>query len=597
MNDGSIDHRSLAILNGDVAGYSRLMANDEDATVRMLAVQRDSIGAAVLANHGRLVDFTGDNFLAEFGSALHAVLCALEIQRTNHAKSAGLAVEQRMSFRLGAHVGAVRIDGERIYGDAVNIAARLESFSEAGGICLSQQVLDQISTQIEIDCEDLGEKTLKNIPYPVRAYAIPAKALSGNSSAAQETPGNAIGVTKIPLGIPSIAVLPFANLSSDAEQEYLADGMTADIITGLSCDKRFVVIARNSVMQFKGKTPDIKEVGTMLGVRYVVEGSVRRIGARFRVTTALIEVETRRELWGDRFDRALTEIFEVFDELIEAIVTALGSHLKLAEQTRFRRKPPGQLGAWELATRAFADRGVTTIKDCLSLARRAVDIDPAYPYAWAVLGILTASKFPMGASDNHQADIEESLQQTDTALKLDPRDPFCLVAKSVALQYGGRPADSIEYLHRSLRLNPSDVFAHLYYGRGLTFSGKPELAIAHFERFNRLNPTDPGAHLAGMYHAIALLFLQRWEAAEAVARGSLAAIGGRNPWSAVFLMIALGAQGKLDAANVVVSEMKGLARKWDRKFVENFLTECQDDKKLLPPIFAILRSVWPDVNA
>ena len=141
------------------------------------------------------------------------------------------------------------------------------------------------------------------------------------------------------------------------------------------------------------------------------------------------------------------------------------------------------------------------------------------------------------------------------------------------------------------------MFAHLYYGRGLTFSGKPELAIAHFERFNRLNPTDPGAHLAGMYHAIALLFLQRWEAAEAVARGSLAAIGGRNPWSAVFLMIALGAQGKLDAANVVVSEMKGLARKWDRKFVENFLTECQDDKKLLPPIFAILRSVWPDVNA
>lgn len=596
MNVDPSERKPLAILNGDVAGYSRLMADDEDATISMLAAYRDAIGGAVLANHGRLVDFSGDNFLAEFGSGMHAVLCALEIQRAIHTKSVNIPVERRMNFRLGAHVGGVRIDGERIYGDAVNIAARLQALSEVGGICVSRQILDQVGGQIEIDHEDLGEQMLKNIPYPVHAYLIPTRALSG--SAEPPTPhkpqGKGIQARSVLSGIPTIAVLPFSNLSADVEQEYLVDGMTADIITGLSCDKRFSLIACNSVMQFKGKVPDLEEVGRVLGARYVVEGAVRRLGPRLRVSTALIDVETRREIWGERFDRALTEIFDVFDELIEAIVTALGSHLKLAEQTRFRRRAPGQLGAWELATRALANRGVSTLKDSLSLAQRAVEIDPEYAYAWAVLGFLTAFKFPMGVSDEHQADIDESLRQTGKALTLDSGDPFSVLAKAVALQYGGRAAESMEYLQRSLRLNPSDVLTHLYYGRGLTFSGKPVLAIAHFERFKRLNPADPGAHMAGMYHSIALAFLQRWEEAEEAARASLAASSGRNPWSLAFLMIALGGQGKLDEASAVAPELRGVAPKWDRKFVENFLTACQDDKELLPPIFEILRSVWRD---
>lgn len=596
MTEDSSERQLLAILNGDVAGYSRLMADDEDATVRMLAAHRAAIGVTVLAHHGRLVDFIGDNFLAEFGSAVHAVLCALEIQRAIHAQQANIPADRRMNFRLGAHVGGVRIDGDRIYGDAVNIAARLEGLSEVGGICVSQQVIDHVNGQIDIDCKDIGEQILKNIPYPVHAYVIPAKLLSDESSTPRRDNDNGIRDTRVPLGIPTIAVLPFSNLSVDMEQQYLTDGMTADVITGLSCDKRFSVIAYNSVMQFKGKIPDIKEVGNILGVRYMVEGAVRRIGPRLRVSTALIDVETRRELWGDRFDRAFTAIFDVFDELIEAIVTALGSHLKLAEQTRFRRKPPGQLGAWELATRALANRGPTTLQESLSLARRALEIDPEYAYAWAVLGFLTAFKFPMGVSDDHQADIDESLRQTGKALMLDPGDPFSLVAKSVAIQYAGRPAESMEYLQRSLRLNPSDVLAHLYYGRGLTFSGKPVLAIAHFERFERLNPADPGAHMAGMYHSIALAFLQRWEEAEKASRASVAASGGRNPWSWVFLMVALGGQGKFDEATAVPPELKGVAPNWDRKFVENALTAFQDDKELLPPIFEILRSVWPDDN-
>ena len=397
-------------------------------------------------------------------------------------------------------------------------------------------------------------------------------------------------------GIPTIAVLPFINLSADPEQEPLIDAITVDVITGLSCDPRLSTIAYNSVRQFKGNIPDINEFGSLLGVRYVVEGAVRFIGSRLRVSIALIDVDTRRQLWGHKIDRAANEILAVFDELVEAILTALSSSLNLAEVERFRRKPPEQLDAWALATRAIATRGWMSLDESLSLAQRATEIDPQYAYAWATLGFLTAFKFPMGLSHDHQMDIDESLAQTEKALTLDRGDPWNLVAKAVALQYGGRAAESMGHLERSLRLNPSDVLAHCYYGRGLMYSGKPALAIGHFERFKRLNPLDPGAHRAGMYHAIALAFLQRWQETEESARGSLAACGGRNPWSWVFLMIAQGAQMKSDEAASSIRELKKVAPHWGRDFVEIFLTECQEDKGLLVPIFQILRSVWPDAN-
>ena len=435
----------------------------------------------------------------------------------------------------------------------------------------------------------------KNIPHPVHAYSIPVKTLIDKLSMRHEDSRNGVYEDARIQGIPTIAILPFTNLSTDLEQEFLVDAMIPDIITGLSCDRRFSVIAYNSVMQFKGNVPDIREVGKILGVRYVVEGTVQHIGPRLRVSTALIDVTTGRELWGDEIDRALTELFDVFDELVGAIVTALVSHLKMAEVERFRRKAPEQLDAWALATRAsHVSIPTKTLDESLSLVRRALEIDPEYPYAWAVLGFLTAFKYPLGLSEDHQADIDESLRATEKALTLDAGDPWNLVAKSVALQYAGRPAESMQYLQRSLRLNPSDVLAHCYYGRGLMFSGKPAVALAHFERFKRLNPNDPGAHMAGMYHSIALAFLQRWEEAEETARGSLAASGGHNPWSWVFLMISLGGQGKSDDAAAVIPELKKVAPHWDREFVENFLTECQEDKELLPPVFEILQSIWSD---
>lgn len=588
-----IERKLLAIVHGDVVGFSRLMAADEEATIEMLAAYRHAIGATVLASHGRLVDFTGDSFLAEFGSSIHALQCAVQIQLSIHEKNAAIARERRMSFRIGLHVGDVRIEGDRIFGDTVNVASRLERLSQAGGICLSRQVLDSVTGQIELEFQDLGEHKLNNIPHRVHAYSIAAASLTRDSSPSNSDGGHVwFGG---PQSIPTIAVLPFVNRSNDPEQEYLVDGLTRDIITGLSCDKRFSVVAYSSVMPLKREAPDIHEVGRIFGVRYVVEGRVLQLGTHFRVSTTLIDVETKREVWGATIVRKLTDISEVFDEVVEAVVTVLAERLRLAEGERYRRRPPEQLDAWALTARASSyEMNQMTLVDAVSLARRALQIDPEYGHAWAVYGYLTALKFPIGVSTDHRADIEASLKATEKALGIDPRDPYSLTAHAVALQYAGRATESMEYLQRSLRLNPSDVLTHRYYGRGLLFTGKPEFALAHFERFNRLHLNDSGELIGGMYHSIALVFLQRWSEAEERARRALAASGGRNPWTRVMLMIALAGQGKRDEATALLLELKKVWPHFGRAFVEEFLAKCQEHKEILPPIIDALRSVWSE---
>jgi len=589
---GNIERKLLSILHGDVAGYTELEAGEE-AIMEMLAACRDVIGAIVVASHGRLVDFHGDEFLAEFGSPVHALQCAVDIQRAIHARNAGAPRERRMNFRIGLHVGDVCIEGARISGDSVNMAARLQRLSQAGGICFSSQILDGVKNQVGLEFQDLGEHVLINrISNPVHAFGVSAASLADDPSLLHaQGRGGRIGGAQ---GIPTIAVLPFQNRSNDPNQEFLVDGMTSDIVMGLSCDKRFSVVAYSSVIQFKRNVPSTKEVGRILGVRYVVEGAVRMIGSQLRVTAALNDVETGREIQGDKIDRELTGNLEVFDEVVGALVMKLSRHLQLAEGERYRRKPPEQLDAWALTARASSyAMNQMTLVEAVSLARRALQIDPEYGHAYAVFGYLTALKFPLGLS-KHRTDLDESLEATGKALRLDPRDPYSLTAHAVALQYAGRPSESMEYLHRSLRLNPSDVLTHCYYGRGLMFTGKPELALAHFERFNRLNLNASGELIAGMYHSIALVFLQRWKEAEERARRALAASGGRNPWTWVMLMIALGGQGRCGDATALLPELKKVAPHFDKKFIEDFLGECQEHKAILPPTFEALRSVWPE---
>ena len=586
-------HR-LALLNGDIVDYSRLMAGDEFGTMLVVAKLRESIAMIVVNNHGRLVDFTGDNFLAEFSVAAQALGCAVEIQREIEKFNEGRPADRQMRFRLGAHSGDVLIDGERIFGSAVNTAARLEGLADAGGICMSKLMYDEVSVQLDFEVEDLGAQALKGIPEPVHALRIPPA-----RSCAQprnERSGRDIDDMAYPR-IPCIAVLPFGAAGNDKDLEQLADAMTVDIINSLSCDRRFAVIAYNSVIQFKNEPPDVHIVGQRLDARYVVEGMVRNLAGRLRISWALIDVDTRRDLASDHFDCEADRIFDAFDEAIETIVTALASHLKLTEGQRFRRRPPEQLDAWTLTIQAseiYFLNPTMTLDDSFAAVRRALEIDPGYAYAWAVLGFLYAFKYPLGLSTDRDADVSESLRLTDKALAMDARDPWHLTARSIALQYAGRPGESMEYLMRSLRLNPSDVLTHCYYGRGLMFSGTPDIAVAHFERFKRLNPNDPGSHMADMYHAIALAYLGRWQACEAAARRSLAASGGRNPWSLAFLMLALGGQRRQAEIERVRADLAHVAPHWDPAFVRGFFDDCQEDTDLNLPLFEILATVWPD---
>ncbi len=430
----------------------------------------------------------------------------------------------------------------------------------------------------------------KNLNQPVHAYAINLNDLSAQLPSASSAAATISGV-------PTIAVLPFVNLSTDPEHEYLVEGMTADITSGLSCDSRFAVIAQGSANAFKGDTRDVTEIGKLLATNYVVTGAVRRLGDRLRITAALVDVATRNEIWSAREDRELAEIFEVFDDVIEALVTALASHLKLAEEKRHRRKPPEQLDAWALTARAslaYFISGSVSIKEGLPMVARALELDPNYAYAWAVYGFLTALKFPIGLSSDHAADVETSLAATRKALTLDRYDPWVLTAHAAAMQYAGQAPESLGYLERSLRANPSEVLTHCYYGRGLMFSGEPERALTHFARFKRLNPTDPGAHMAAMYHALAIVFARRWPEAESIARDAITAAGGGNPWSWTALAIALGALGRETEARAAIANLLRLSPHWTRQFVETFFTTCQSEQSLVTPLLDILRIIWPD---
>lgn len=580
-----LERQQVAMLNGDVVGYSRLMAVDEGATISLLGANRGAIGVAVVANHGRLVDFVGDNFLAEFSLPVHALRCAIEIQLSTGRRNADVQSDLHMLFRIGLHFGDVTVDEDRLFGNAVNIAARLQSLAEPGGVCLSDAVRSALGNALELDLRDLGFHELKNLPEPVHAFGLSVRNLLGRDA----TPPESLG------GIPTIAVLPFEINGDDPSQRTIADAMTVDVISGLSADRRFSLIAYNSVMNLHDRQRDISQIRTLLQARYVVTGRIRSLGPRLSFSVALVDSETERELWSSRIDRPEEEIFDAFDEIVESIVTALASHLRLSESERFRRRPPGQLDAWALAIQAseiFFLNPTKSLEDSFALAHRALELDPDYAYAWAVLGFLTAFRFPVGLSEDHQADIDESLRLTDRALSLDGRDPYNLVAKAIALQYGGRPGESMQFLQRALRLNPSDVLAHCYYGRGLMFSGQPAIAITHFERFNRLNPNDPGAHMAAMYHAIALAFLERWPESETAARSGIAASGGRNPWCQVFLGIALGGQGKDNEAKESIAALENIAPHWTRQFVDEFMTGCQENHALLAPMFSILDRVW-----
>jgi len=526
MNSAA-DRRLAAILCGDVFGYSRLMEEDEDGTVRTLRAWREQIGTLIAEYRGRLVDFSGDNFLAEFPAARDAVACARDIQRVLHARNAGLAPARRMEFRIGAHLGDVRTEGDRLFGDGVNIAARLQTLAEPGGICLSAAMHEQVRNKLELDCEDLGAQTLKNISNPIHAYRLRAADAAAPVQNAREPQSTrrrtlalvsvlaialaAIGVWKSwpqLLGLafdaahivpgahpalpdkPSIAVLPFTNMSGDAEQEYFADGITEELTTDLAQSTSLFVIARNSAFTYKGKAVKIEDVGRELGVRYVLEGSVRRAGERVRITAQLIEASNGFHVWGQQYDRSLDDVLAVQSEIAEQVFVATGAPIMEAELERIRHKPTDSFTAYDAYTKGLSLFGRFRVRDMAESRRwfeRAVELDPGYAAAVSQLG--ATYYFPYTQMwDFDESALERDDEYQKRAMELDPHLWWPYFGEAALELIRGRFEQGRHLLDRTVELAPNEWRPRLVIAVVEAVNREPLRATESLQLAMRLNP-------------------------------------------------------------------------------------------------------------
>jgi adenylate cyclase len=476
--------RLAAILAADVAGYSRLMGADEEGTLAALkAIRRELSDPKVKEHRGRIVKTTGDGLLIEFSSVVDAVRCAVEVQRAMAERSTGVPEEKRIEFRIGINLGDIILDDDDIYGDGVNIAARLEALAEPGGICVSRVVYDQVRDKLDLAFENLGEQQVKNIARLVHVYRV-----------LTDKPAS----TKAPLALPdkpSIAVLPFQNLSGDPEQEYFADGMVEEIITALSRIRWLFVIARNSSFTYKGHNVDIKQVGRELGVRYVLEGSVRKAGNRVRITGQLIDTSTGAHIWADRFDGALDDIFELQDDVASGVVGAIEPKLRQSEFERVSRKPTESLDAYDVYLRALALRDRPTaesVPEAITLLRRALAIDPNYAPAKAAIGWFRVHENTHGRNRVSEADAAEAVALAKEVLEAGKDDPDALWMAAYTLIFlAGERDIAAAAIDRALTLNPNAALAWAARGWVFCSRGQPDAAIEACERAMRLSPLDP----------------------------------------------------------------------------------------------------------
>jgi adenylate cyclase len=481
-----VQRRLAAILSADVAGYSRLMGDNEVATIRTLSEYRAAISEIIAVHQGRIVDMPGDNLLAEFGSAIDAVEAALAMQRELAARNAQLSEARRMAFRVGVNLGDIITEDNRIYGDGVNIAARLESLAPAGGICVSGKVHEEVCRKLDLAFEDLGEHELKNIAARVRVYRVRTDdAGTAAGPALAPAPGSAK---------PSILVLPFANMSGAPEQEYFADGLTEDILTDLSRFRELFVISRNTSFKFKGQAVDVKKVARELGVQYVVEGSVRKAGNRVRVTVQLIDAESDHHVWVERYDRDLADIFAIQDEVTSAIVATLPGRMEAAARRRTERKPPANMVSYECVLEAKALHHRSNRDDnmrALSLIRRAVQLDPRYAHAHAWHACILGQQWGYGWCADRaviQAEIERELQ---VALGLDENDSDVHRILAAVAVVRDEFDKAVYHQQRALALNPNDDLIVVQQGEILTWLGQGEEGIEWIRKAMRLNPYHP----------------------------------------------------------------------------------------------------------
>jgi TolB-like protein len=490
------------------------MGADEEGTLAHLkAVRKALVDPSIAAHRGRIVKTTGDGMLCEFASAVDAARCALEIQRGMAKQNSNTPPDQRFEFRIGIHLGDIIIDDDDIFGDGVNIAARLETIAEPGGICVSDDAQRQIRGKVDFAFDDIGQQSLKNIAEPMRAWRCRIDANSSSATATKPPVGSAQ-----PLALPdkpSIAVLPFQNMSGDPEQEYFADGMVEDIITGLSRSKSLFVIARNSSFTYKGKAVDIKQVGRELGVHYVLEGSVRKSGNRIRITGQLVDAATGNHIWADRYDTQIEDIFDLQDRVTGNVIGAIYPQLERAEIERAQRKPTESLKAYDYYLRALAKFYKYTSETCIEafeLTKIANDLDPEFALGYALGADCLNQRKVYGWSTDVAREMVEAHELARKAIELGKDDPSVLTKAGMVLAYVvGEVEEGAAVLARAINLDPNLASARTWRGWTHIYLGEGDAAIEQFQIALRLSPLDPRIYGAQTGMAFAHFFCGRYE--------------------------------------------------------------------------------------
>jgi TolB-like protein/class 3 adenylate cyclase/Tfp pilus assembly protein PilF len=519
LTDNRLERRLAAVLAADVAGYSRLMgADEEDTLARLKAVRKSLVDPTIAAHRGRIVKTTGDGMLVEFASAVDAVRAAVEVQRSMAEQNAAVPHDGRIEFRIGVHVGDIIIDDNDIFGDGVNIAARLEGIAEPGGICISDDAQRQIRGKIDIAFEDMGPQNLKNIAEPMRVWRSRINA----KSSALPSPTPSIETTQPLPDKPSIAVLPFQNMSGDPEQEYFADGMVEEIITALSRFHWLFVIARTSTFTYKGRAVDVKQVSRELGVRYVLEGSVRKAGNRVRITGQLIDAITGAHLWADRFEGSLENIFELQDQVASGVVGAIDPKLLEAEMARVKRKPRANPDAYDCFLRASAliyQWTNESNEEALHLLYRAIELDPDYAQAYAFATWCYCWRSAAGLTAEER---REAVRLAREAVRLGKDDAFSLSWAGVSLAaLAGELKEGAALIDRALILNPNHARSWNLSGWVRIWLNQPEIAIEHLARAMRLSPLDFAFHAMETATAVAHIRADRYDEASLWAEKAL----------------------------------------------------------------------------
>jgi len=494
-----LDRRLTTILAADLAGYSRLMAADEEGVIARLRDIRAAVVDPALAEAGgRIVKTMGDGLLVEFTSPVAAVRAALTVQRAMAVREAG-PEDGRLRFRIGVNLGDIVIDGDDILGDGVNVAARLETLAPPGGICISRAVHDQVRGKLDAVLTPLGPQPMKNLPEPVEVWRVEVEG-------AEVRPAVSVGTH------PSIAVLPFDNMSRDADQDFLADGIVEDVITELSRFRDLTVIARNSSFSFRGQALDVRRVAEALGVRYVVEGSIRRAGDRLRLTAQLIDAADGAHVWAGRWDRTMVDLFDLQDELTQAIVTAVAPEIGAHERSLARKKPTESLTAWEFAQRAHAEYYRYTAESVgatIALATRAIEADPALVFAHTLLARARVAEAMAGWSPDRERSMQTARAAAERAVEIDSRNDAAVSALGFVLAFSSRFRDAIEMLERAKALNPNNpvTLLHLAVTRFNPPVRDAAQALVEAREALRLDPTDPFAWTFHLVIGLALLLL------------------------------------------------------------------------------------------